>query len=168
MTWAQSLAANYTDGILILHRGRIVYERYFGALTADRQHLAFSVTKSFVATVAATLIAEGALDERATVASYLPELRDERRWRCHHSPAARHDHRPRLHGGLRRSEVAGVGALAGRRLPRASAGLSRPRVVLRLPEDAQEGETARREVRLQDGEHRRARPRCCGGSPASR
>ena len=76
MTWAQSLAANYTDGILILHRGRIVYEQYFGALTADRQHLAMSVTKSFVATVAATLIAEGALDEKATVASYLPELRD--------------------------------------------------------------------------------------------
>jgi hypothetical protein len=75
MTWAESLAANYTDGILILHRGRVVYERYFGALAADRQHLAFSVTKSFVATVAAALIAEGALDERATVASYLPELR---------------------------------------------------------------------------------------------
>jgi CubicO group peptidase (beta-lactamase class C family) len=75
MTWAESLAANHTDGILILHRGRIVYERYFGALAADRQHLAFSVTKSFVATVAATLIAEGALDDRATVATYLPELR---------------------------------------------------------------------------------------------
>ena len=76
MTWAQSLAANYTDGILILHRGRNVYERYFGALTADRQHLAMSVTKSFVATVAATLITERALDDKATVASYLPELRD--------------------------------------------------------------------------------------------
>jgi CubicO group peptidase (beta-lactamase class C family) len=74
MTWAQSLDANYTDGILILHRGRIVYERYFGALTAERQHLAFSVTKSFVATLAATLIAEGALDESATVSRYLPEL----------------------------------------------------------------------------------------------
>ena len=76
MTWAQSLDANYTDGILVLHRGRIVYERYFGVLTADRQHLAFSVTKSFVASVAATLIAEGTLDEKATVASYVPELRD--------------------------------------------------------------------------------------------
>jgi hypothetical protein len=76
MSWAQSLAANYTDGILILHRGRIVYERYFGALAADRQHLAFSVTKSFVATVAATLVAEGALADEVTVASYLPELRD--------------------------------------------------------------------------------------------
>jgi CubicO group peptidase (beta-lactamase class C family) len=76
MTWAQSLGANYTDGILILHRGLIVYERYFGALAADRPHIAFSVTKSFVATVAATLIVEGGLDESSTVARYLPELRD--------------------------------------------------------------------------------------------
>ena len=30
MTWAQSLDANYTDGILVMHRGRVVYERYFG------------------------------------------------------------------------------------------------------------------------------------------
>ena len=76
ITWAQLLAANYTDGILILHRGRPCYERYFGVLAADRQHLAFSVTKSFVATIAATMIVEGQLDERATVASYLPELID--------------------------------------------------------------------------------------------
>jgi CubicO group peptidase (beta-lactamase class C family) len=74
MTWEQSLAANYTDGIVILHRGRVVYERYFGALTADRQHIAFSVTKSFVATVAAMLIAEGKLDENSTVARYVPEF----------------------------------------------------------------------------------------------
>ena len=75
MTWAESIAANFTDGILILHGGQIVYERYFGALAADRQHLAFSVTKSFVGTTAAILIAEGTLGEAARVASYLPELR---------------------------------------------------------------------------------------------
>ena len=74
MTWAQSLAANFTDGILILHRGRIVYERYFGALAPHTPHIAFSVTKSYVATLAAMLIHEGALDENATVAQYLPEL----------------------------------------------------------------------------------------------
>src|SRR5688572_20542639 len=55
LTWAQSLDANYTDGILVLHRGRVVYERYFGVLTPEKPHLAFSVSKSFVATVAATL-----------------------------------------------------------------------------------------------------------------
>jgi len=74
MTWAQSLDANYTDGILVLHRGRIVYERYFGVLTAERPHIAFSVTKSFVATLAGMLIADGTLDERATVGHYVPEL----------------------------------------------------------------------------------------------
>jgi len=74
MTWAQSLLANYTDGIVVLHRGRIVYERYFGVLQPHMQHLAFSVTKSFVATIAATLVHEGVLDETATVPTYLPEL----------------------------------------------------------------------------------------------
>jgi CubicO group peptidase (beta-lactamase class C family) len=74
MTWAESLGANYTDGIVVLHRGRIVYERYFGALSAERPHIAFSVTKSFFGIIAATLIAEGRLDPGATVAAYLPEL----------------------------------------------------------------------------------------------
>jgi CubicO group peptidase (beta-lactamase class C family) len=73
-SWADSLAANYTDGIVVLHRGRIVYERYFGALTAERPHIAFSVTKSFIGTLAAMLVAEGKLDETAPVSRYLPEL----------------------------------------------------------------------------------------------
>ncbi|WP_396264851.1 serine hydrolase domain-containing protein [Halopseudomonas maritima] len=76
MTWAQSLDANYTDGILVLHRGKVVYERYAGALQADRPHMAFSVTKSFIGTLAAMLVEEGVLDEQASVASYVPELAD--------------------------------------------------------------------------------------------
>jgi CubicO group peptidase (beta-lactamase class C family) len=75
MTWEQSLAANFTDGILVLHRGQVVYERYFGVLDPATPHLAFSVTKSFVATIAGILSAEGTLDDRAKVASYLPELK---------------------------------------------------------------------------------------------
>ena len=74
MTWGESLLANYTDGIVVLHQGRIVYERYFGVLAPHRQHVAFSVTKSFVATLAATLIDEGQIDETARVSDYLPEL----------------------------------------------------------------------------------------------
>ena len=76
MTWELSLAANYTDGIVVLHQGRIVYERYLGALRPEGQHIAFSVTKSFFGTIAAMLIEEGRLDERAPVSRYLPELRD--------------------------------------------------------------------------------------------
>jgi CubicO group peptidase (beta-lactamase class C family) len=74
MTWAQSLAANYTDGIIVMHRGRIVYERYFGALKPDGMHIAHSVTKSFTGTLAAMLVAEGRIDPAAKVTKYVPEL----------------------------------------------------------------------------------------------
>ncbi len=74
MTWEQSLSANYTDGILVMHRGRVVYERYFGALRPEGMHIAHSVTKSFAGTIAAMLVAEGKLDPEAPVSRYLPEL----------------------------------------------------------------------------------------------
>lgn len=74
MTWEQSLAANYTDGIVVLHRGRIVYERYFGVFKDDGQHGAMSVTKSVVGTLGALLVAEGLLDADKPVAHYIPEL----------------------------------------------------------------------------------------------
>ena len=74
MSWAESLLANYTDGIVVLHRGQIVYERYAGALDADTAHIAYSVTKSFVGTIAACLVHEGLLDDTAKVPYYVPEL----------------------------------------------------------------------------------------------
>ena len=75
LSWAESLNRTYTDGVLILHRGRPVYERYFGALEAHRPHACFSITKSYAATLAATLIYEGVLDEHQVVAHYLPETK---------------------------------------------------------------------------------------------
>lgn len=74
MSWKESLAANYTDGIVVLHQGRIVYERYFGVLQADGQHGAMSVTKSVVGTLGAMLVAEGRIDANKKVADYVPEL----------------------------------------------------------------------------------------------
>ena len=65
----------YTDGIVVLHRGRIVYERYFGALEANLPHSCFSITKSYAATLAATLVHEGVLDDTKTIPHYLPEMR---------------------------------------------------------------------------------------------
>ncbi|MBE2242279.1 MAG: serine hydrolase [Burkholderiaceae bacterium] len=74
MTWGQSLAANYTDGIVVLHRGVTVQERYFGALQPELAHTAMSVTKSFVGTLAAMLADRRVLDPQAAVTHYLPEL----------------------------------------------------------------------------------------------
>ena len=41
LNWAQSLQDTYTDGIVVLHRGRRVYERYFGALQPHLPHCLF-------------------------------------------------------------------------------------------------------------------------------
>ncbi|MBK6800898.1 serine hydrolase [Novosphingobium sp.] len=74
LTWEQALAANFTDGVVVLHRGTIVYERYLGVTRRDTPHIAFSVTKSFVGTIAEMLVAEGRLDPAAPVADLIPEL----------------------------------------------------------------------------------------------
>jgi CubicO group peptidase (beta-lactamase class C family) len=74
MTWEQSLAANYTDGIIVLHQGRVVYERYFGCLNEQRKHAAMSMTKSLTGLLAEILVAEGTLDDRAKVVTIVPEL----------------------------------------------------------------------------------------------
>ena len=74
MTWRESLDANYTDGILVMHQGQVVYEYYSGCLDAEGRHGAMSVTKSFVGTVAEILIAEGVLDDVKLVSHYVPEL----------------------------------------------------------------------------------------------
>lgn len=75
MTWEASLWKNYTDGIIILHKGKIVYERYFGALKPGGVHAVMSLTKSFTGMLAAILVAEGVLDENKLVADYVPELK---------------------------------------------------------------------------------------------
>ncbi|WP_051303722.1 serine hydrolase domain-containing protein [Comamonas composti] len=76
LSFGESLARNYTDGILVLHQGKVVYEKYFGELKPERPHIAMSVTKSFVGTLAALLAHEGKLDPEAAVTRYLPELKD--------------------------------------------------------------------------------------------
>ncbi len=76
MTWEQSLYANYTDGILILHKGRVVYERYFGCLAEDGKHAAMSMTKSVTGLLGEILVAEGVLDDTALVRDIIPEIGD--------------------------------------------------------------------------------------------
>lgn len=74
MTWQESLLANYTDGVVVLHKGHVVYERYFGVLKPEGQHGAMSVTKTFTGTLAAMMVAEGTLDPGRKVVEYVPEL----------------------------------------------------------------------------------------------
>lgn len=75
MTWEESLSKNYTDGIIIIHKGEIVYEKYFGELQPNGIHAAMSVSKTFTGTLGALLVAEGILDEQKTGSYYVPELK---------------------------------------------------------------------------------------------
>jgi len=74
MTWEQSLAANFTDGIVVLHHGKIVYDRFLGCLTPTSRHAAMSLTKSFVGLLGEMLVAENALEAERPVKDYIPEL----------------------------------------------------------------------------------------------
>ena len=76
MTWGESVDENFTDGLVVLHRGRVVYEIYRGALGPHQPHLAMSMTKSFTGLLGAVLAHEGAFDPSAPVIEYLPELAD--------------------------------------------------------------------------------------------
>ncbi|UVK36004.1 beta-lactamase family protein (plasmid) [Mesorhizobium sp. AR10] len=69
-----ALFDTYTDGIVVLHRGKIVYERYFGALEPHLPHECQSCTKSYAGTLAAVLVYEGLLNESKMISHYLPEL----------------------------------------------------------------------------------------------
>jgi CubicO group peptidase (beta-lactamase class C family) len=71
---AQMVREAYTDGLLILHRGRVLHEQYEGELRPERPHLCMSITKSLVAMVACSLEAQGLLDLDRSAAHYVPEL----------------------------------------------------------------------------------------------
>jgi CubicO group peptidase (beta-lactamase class C family) len=75
-TLAGLLDETYTDGFLVLHEGRIVYERYFNAMTERSLHLSQSVAKSVTAASAGVLAGRGVFDVTAPVTHYLPELGD--------------------------------------------------------------------------------------------
>ncbi|ANW02633.1 serine hydrolase domain-containing protein [Bradyrhizobium icense] len=75
MTFARMLEETYADGIAVLHRGKLIYERYFGALKPHKPHIAMSVTKSFTGTLAGILVVEGRIDPQAPVTDYVPELK---------------------------------------------------------------------------------------------
>lgn len=70
------LASSFTDGFLILHRGKRVFERYFDGMTERCLHLSQSVAKSLVGSLTGVLVGEGLVDVDQQITYYLPELGD--------------------------------------------------------------------------------------------
>jgi CubicO group peptidase (beta-lactamase class C family) len=68
------LKATATDGIVILHDGRIVFEFYDGGTSRETPHILMSATKSVVGLIAGILRHSGDLDVDAPVSKYVPEI----------------------------------------------------------------------------------------------
>ena len=74
VTLAQYLEATATDGFIVLHKGRVVYERALSDVSPRQPHTWASMAKSITGLLAAQFIAEGRLDQQARIAQYVPEL----------------------------------------------------------------------------------------------
>ena len=68
------LANTDTDAIVVVHRGRIVFERYANGMTRRTPHILMSVSKSMLGVLAAMLADARRLDMGAAVTDIVPEL----------------------------------------------------------------------------------------------
>jgi CubicO group peptidase (beta-lactamase class C family) len=71
---ADALRGTRADAAIVLHRGRVVFERYFGGMTPETPHFYQSVSKSLGACVAACLVEQGLLSVETEVTDVVPEL----------------------------------------------------------------------------------------------
>ncbi len=72
--FSQFLADSSTDGIVVLHKGAVVFERYGHGMTERSPHILMSVSKSMLGLVAGVLAGQGVLDVERPVTHYVPEV----------------------------------------------------------------------------------------------
>jgi CubicO group peptidase (beta-lactamase class C family) len=70
----QWIDRSFTDGMLVLHRGKRVFEQYHNGMNERSLHLSQSMSKSVVAAVAGILTGRGLINPAEQVTHYLPEL----------------------------------------------------------------------------------------------
>jgi CubicO group peptidase (beta-lactamase class C family) len=68
------LPHSHTDGLVILHRGNIVFEHYTNGMTAHTPHILMSVSKSMLGLLAGALVGRGELDPERLVTDIIPEV----------------------------------------------------------------------------------------------
>jgi len=76
MTVNKMLETTYADGFIVLHEGRVVFEKYYNGMTPQTRHLLMSVSKSVTGTLAGVLVNDGRLNPTAKVVDYIPELKN--------------------------------------------------------------------------------------------
>jgi CubicO group peptidase (beta-lactamase class C family) len=87
------LSETSTDGIAILHRGRIVHESYRNGTGPETPHILMSVSKSMLGLLAGALAKRGALGPSLAGDRHNPGARRHGLRGRHHPPAPRHARR---------------------------------------------------------------------------
>jgi CubicO group peptidase (beta-lactamase class C family) len=65
----------YTDSLVVVQDGQIVYENYLNGMTPGQPHQMMSVTKSFAGLFALMAVEDGLVSEEDPISKYLPELK---------------------------------------------------------------------------------------------
>ncbi len=63
------------EGLLIIHKDKIVYEKYSNGLSKEKQHISWSMSKSFVSALVGIYVEKGLIQLDATITDYLPEFK---------------------------------------------------------------------------------------------
>jgi CubicO group peptidase (beta-lactamase class C family) len=141
-TVGRILEATYSDGFLIVHRGKILFEKYDNGMGPQTLHLSQSVAKSLVGLLAGILHDRGLLDLQEPLGEIVPELK-----RCGYADASLH-HVLDMQSGVRFSEDYGAPDSDMTRIDVASGWRPRPAgepphtirdVILTLPQEREHG-----------------------------
>ena len=72
----EGIAHFHTDGLLILHDGKVLFEQYWNGNTKDSKHISFSVAKSYLSALVGIAFDENLINSMDdTVEKYLPEFK---------------------------------------------------------------------------------------------
>ena len=75
ISFSQMLESTFTDGLLVLHDGVVLFEYYAGAMKPSDTHLLASVSKSLTSTLCGVFIERGFVKPEGAVVDYIEELR---------------------------------------------------------------------------------------------
>ena len=68
------------NGLIAIHKGRIVHESYRNTLSRELRHINMSTSKSFMGMLAQIAKQKGCFDENDLASDYVAELRDKDAW----------------------------------------------------------------------------------------
>ncbi len=72
-TFPKMLESTYTDGLLVLHDGVVLYEYYADAMKPSDTHLLMSVSKSLNSTLCGVFVERGLVKPEAAVVDYIED-----------------------------------------------------------------------------------------------